>query len=72
VRRGKSYQEDHTVDIVVGTVGMLDITLGGMVDIVDGTTVGGTVRIMVGGTTVDGGILGLQQSPFYHFITRQL
>jgi hypothetical protein len=56
-------EEDHTVDIMVGTVGMVDITVG-MVDITVGTvgmvdiTVG-MVDIMVGGTTVDGGILGL-------------
>jgi hypothetical protein len=41
--------------------------VGGMADI----TVG-TVIIMVGGTTVGGGILGPQYFHFYHFITRQL
>jgi hypothetical protein len=45
------------VDMVDIMVGMADITVGGMVDI-------------VGGTMVDGGILGLQQSPFCRFITR--
>ena len=78
---------DPMVDIMVGPVGVVDpmvdiMGLGADMDTMDTDMVAGIVDIltmaimvtiiMVGGTMVDGGILGLGQLPSCHLTTRPI